>query len=59
MRYIANYFGDNFDSVLLYGALREGYLFIKAGPEQMATIDAKYTEAVALAKRLRRTVGVL
>ena len=44
--------GDNFDSVLLYGALREGYVFIKAGPEQMAGIDAKYNEAVALAKRL-------
>ena len=44
--------GDNFDTVLLYGALREGYLFIKAGAEQIATIEAKYTDALALAKRL-------
>ena len=44
--------GDNFDSVLLYGALREGYLFIKAGQEQISVIDQKYAEAIVLAKRL-------
>jgi len=44
--------GDNFDSVLLYGALREGYFFIKAGAEETAVVQSKYEEALALAKRL-------
>jgi len=44
--------GDNFDTVLLYGALREGYFFIKADPDMMAAVQAKYDEALALAKRL-------
>lgn len=43
---------DNFDSVLLYGALREGYFFIKAEQEMMAAVQSKYDEALALAKRL-------
>lgn len=43
---------ENFDSVLLYGALREGYFFIKADPDMMAAVQSKYDEAVALAKRL-------
>lgn len=43
---------DNFDSVLLYGALREGYFFIKAGAEETAVVQSKYEEALALAKRL-------
>lgn len=44
--------GDNFDSVLLYGALREGYMFIKAEQDLMAKVEEKYSEALALAKRL-------
>ena len=44
--------GDNFDTVLLYGALQEGYTFIKADPDMFARVDAQYKEAVALAKRL-------
>ena len=44
--------GDNFDSVLLYGAIREGYIFIKAEPDLMAKVDEYYKEALALAKRL-------
>jgi hypothetical protein len=44
--------GDNFDSVLLYGALREGYMFIKAEADLMTAVQAKYDEALALAKRL-------
>jgi len=43
---------ENFDSVLLYGALREGYFFIKADPDMMAAVQSKYDEAIALAKRL-------
>jgi len=44
--------GDNFDSVLLYGALREGYLFIKAEPDLATKVEESYKEALALAKRL-------
>jgi hypothetical protein len=44
--------GDNFDTVLLYGALQEGYTFIKAEPDMIARIDTQYKEALILAKRL-------
>jgi hypothetical protein len=44
--------GDNFDSVLLYGALQEGYTFIKAEPDMLGRIDTQYKEALSLAKRL-------
>ena len=44
--------GDNFDTVLLYGALVEAYTYMKGEPDIMAFYDAKYKEALALAKRL-------
>jgi hypothetical protein len=44
--------GDNFDSVLFYGALQEGYTFIKAEQDMLVRIDTQYKEALALAKRL-------
>lgn len=44
--------GDNFDTVLLYGALQEAYTFIKAEPDMMARIDSQYKEALALIKQL-------
>jgi hypothetical protein len=44
--------GDNFDSVLLYGALQEAYTFIKAEPDMMARVDSQYKEALALIKQL-------
>ena len=44
--------GDNFDSVLLYGALVEAYTFMKGEQDMMTLYDAKYKEALALAKRL-------
>ena len=44
--------GDNFDTVLLYGALQEGYTFIKAEPDMLARLDTQYKEALGLAKRL-------
>jgi len=47
-----SWLGDNFDSVLLYGALREAYFFIKAEQDMMAAVQSKYDEALALAKRL-------
>lgn len=43
---------DNIDSVLLYGALVEASTFLKAEPDQIANIGAKYKEALLLAKRL-------
>ena len=47
-----SWLGDNFDTVLLYGALQEAYTFIKAEPDMLGRIDAQYKEALALAKRL-------
>ena len=44
--------GDNFDSVLLYGSLVEAATFMKPEADLMALYDAKYKEAMALAKRL-------
>jgi hypothetical protein len=44
--------GDNFDSVLLYGALVEAYTYMKGETDMMALYNGKYQEALALAKRL-------
>lgn len=44
--------GDNFDSVLLYGALVEAYTYMKGEQDMMAFYVARYGEALALAKRL-------
>jgi len=44
--------GDNFDTVLLYGALVEAYTFMKGEADVIAGYDMKYKEALALAKRL-------
>jgi hypothetical protein len=44
--------GDNFDTVLLYGSLVEAYTFMKGEADLIALYDAKYKEALGLAKRL-------
>ena len=44
--------GDNFDPVLLYGALVEAATFLKGEADIIALYNAKYNEALALAKRL-------
>jgi hypothetical protein len=44
--------GDNFDTVLLYGALVEAYTYMKGEQDMMALYSQKYMEAVVLAKRL-------
>jgi hypothetical protein len=44
--------GDNFDSVLLYGSLVEAYTFMKGETDMLTLYNTKYTEALALAKRL-------
>jgi hypothetical protein len=47
-----SWLGDNFDSVLLYGSLVEAYTYMKGEADMMALYNAKYQEALALAKRL-------
>jgi hypothetical protein len=44
--------GDNFDSVLLYGALVEAITFMKGEADMVQLYNTKYTEALALAKKL-------
>jgi len=44
--------GDNFDTVLLYGSLVEAYTFMKGEADLIQLYDAKYKEALGLAKRL-------
>ncbi len=44
--------GDNFDSVLLYGSLVEAITFMKGEADLVQLYNTKYTEALALAKRL-------
>lgn len=43
---------ENFDSVLLYGSLVEAYTFMKGEADMVALYNAKYNEALAMAKRL-------
>jgi len=47
-----SWLGDNYDNVLLYGALVEAYTFMKGEQDIIALYDQKYMEAVAQAKRL-------
>jgi hypothetical protein len=47
-----SWLGDNFDTVLLYGSLVEAYTYMKGEQDIMVFYDAKYKEALALAKRL-------
>jgi hypothetical protein len=44
--------GDNFDSVLLYGALMEAYTYMKGEADVLANYQKRYDEALLLAKRL-------
>lgn len=44
--------GDNFDSILLYGSLVEGYTYMKGEADVIATYAKRYEEAMILAKRL-------
>lgn len=47
-----SWLGDNFDTVLLYGALVEGGTFMKSDADIMKVYMEKYTEALGLLKRL-------
>jgi hypothetical protein len=44
--------GDNFDSVLFYGTLVEAYIYMKGESDLALAYNAKYKEALELAKRL-------
>ena len=44
--------GDNFDTVLLYGALVEAYTYMKGEAEVIANYKARYDEAMFLLKQL-------
>jgi hypothetical protein len=44
--------GDNFETVLLYGAIREAYTYLKGEADLMAMYEQKYQEALALLKVL-------
>jgi hypothetical protein len=47
-----SWLGDNFETVLLYGSLREAYTYLKGEADMMQYYDQKYQEAVAQLKRL-------
>lgn len=47
-----SWLGDNYDPVLLYGALREAYIYMRGEADMIANIEGKYQEALAQAKRL-------
>jgi len=47
-----SWLGDNFDSVLLYGALLEAYTFMKGEPEIIANYQQRYGESLAMLKQL-------
>ena len=43
---------ENFDSALLYGSIREAYIFLKGEPDLIGAVDKMYSEAMALLKQL-------
>jgi hypothetical protein len=47
-----SWLGDNFESVLLYGSLREAYTYLKGAEDMMVNYENKYQEALGLLKRL-------
>lgn len=47
-----SWLGDNFEDVLLYGSLREAYIYMKGDAELVNAYDAKYKQALDLLKQL-------
>ena len=43
---------ENFDSALLYGSIREAYIFLKGEPDLIGAVDKMYSEAMSLLKQL-------
>lgn len=48
----STWLGNNFETVLLYGALREAAVFIKAETDMVANYEGKYQESLGLLKQL-------
>ena len=48
----ASWLGDNYDPVLLYGAMREAVLFMKGEQDMVSYYEKMYTEALGQLKRL-------
>ena len=49
---VNTWIGDNFDSVLLYGALLEAYTYMKGEADVYAAYQKRYDEAMSLLKQL-------
>ena len=47
-----SWLGTNFETVLLYGSLREAYTYLKGAEDMMANYENKYQEALGQLKRL-------
>jgi hypothetical protein len=47
-----SWLGNNFDSVLLYGALLEAASFMKSDPDTVSTYSSRYAESMELLKQL-------
>jgi len=47
-----SWLGNNFDSVLLYGSLREAYTYLKGDADLLQNYEQKYQEALGQLKRL-------
>lgn len=47
-----SWLGDNYSPALLYGSLREAYLFQKGEQDLITNVEQKYNEAMAQLKRL-------
>ena len=52
VNYGSSWLGDNFETVLLYGSLREAYTYLKGEQDMMQYYEQKYQESLALLKRL-------
>jgi hypothetical protein len=48
----STWLGNNFETVLLYGALREAAVFTKGEADMIANYEGKYQESLALLKQL-------
>ena len=47
-----SWIGDNYDPVLLYGAMREAMIFMKGESDMVGYYEQKYQEAIGQLKRL-------
>jgi hypothetical protein len=47
-----SWLGDNFETVLLYGSIREAYLYMKGETDLIQQYEAKYAESLELLKNL-------